>query len=179
MPGDKVRFHRVDQTWAAEMEAAAARAIETLTPPPLPPAVRDQAKVLLRPRGSAQISGSPILHRLRGGDARPEVTYRQSGDKYILVEYGALVLDLNLRFRVHALMTWLQKLRRRGIVDLTPGIRSLQIHFDDRLLPLRRLLDVLIDAEEKLPAIEDMRFHRSNTKKNGDGRCEYSPFLPP
>ena len=103
-----------------------------------------------------QTSAAPILHRMRGATARPEVVYRQSGDKYVLVEYGALVLDLNLRFRVHALMTWLQEHRPPGIIDLTPGIRSLQIHFDDRLLPLQRLLDLLIDAEGKLPAIEDM-----------------------
>lgn len=67
-----------------------------------------------------------------------------------------MTLDLNLRFRVHALMCWLQEHRPPGIVDLTPGIRSLQVHFDDSVLPLRRLLDVLIDAEERLPAIEDM-----------------------
>ena len=32
--------------------------------------------------------------------------YRQAGDRNLLVEYGPLVLDLNLRFRVHALMEW-------------------------------------------------------------------------
>ena len=32
------------------------------------------------------------------------VVYRRAGDDYLLVEYGPLVLDLALRFRVHALM---------------------------------------------------------------------------
>jgi urea carboxylase len=36
------------------------------------------------------------------------VVYRQAGDAYLLVEYGPLVLDLELRFRVHALMDWLK-----------------------------------------------------------------------
>jgi urea carboxylase len=142
----------VDQAWAAQMEVAAAQAIETLLPPVLPQSPRGSG----RKRGGAPSSATPVLHRLYGTDVRPEVVYRQSGDKYVLVEYGALVLDLNLRFRVHALMTWLQERRPSGIVDLTPGIRSLQIHFDDRLLPLQRLLDLLIDAEGNLPTIEDM-----------------------
>jgi urea carboxylase len=78
----------------------------------------------------------------------------------MLVEYGPLVLDLNLRFRVHALMEWLQRAidagRLEGIVDLTPGIRSLHIHFDSKLLPRDKLLATLIAAEKELPAIEDM-----------------------
>ena len=35
-PGDRVRFHRVTQDWAAAMEAAAQRAIERLDMPPVP-----------------------------------------------------------------------------------------------------------------------------------------------
>jgi urea carboxylase len=34
------------------------------------------------------------------------------------------VLDLELRFRVHALMDWLKAHPQPGIIDLTPGIRS-------------------------------------------------------
>jgi urea carboxylase len=84
------------------------------------------------------------------------VTYRQGGDKYLLVEYGPLVLDLNLRFRVHALMTHLERNPLDGVIDLTPGIRSLHVHFDSRVLPLRRLMDALISAETKLPPIDKM-----------------------
>jgi urea carboxylase len=84
------------------------------------------------------------------------VVYRRAGDKYLLIEYGPLVLDLNLRFRVHALMTRLQAEAIPGILDLTPGIRSLQVHYDSRVLPLSRLMDRLLVAERQLPAIEDM-----------------------
>jgi urea carboxylase len=90
-----------------------------------------------------------------GSGERPEVIYRQAGDRYLLVEYGALALDLNLRFRVHALMSWLQERNIAGIVDLTPGIRSLQVHFDRRL-PLKKLLDLLAKAEKELASIEDL-----------------------
>ncbi len=142
-PGDRVRFVRVNQEWAAQMSAAADKAIETLEMPDV------SLPAYLTP------SPSPILRREAGSGGRPEVIYRQAGDRYLLVEYGPLVLDLNLRFRVHALMSWLQERRISGIVDLTPGIRSLQVHFDRRL-PLKKLLDSLTKAEKELASIEDL-----------------------
>jgi urea carboxylase len=98
----------------------------------------------------------PILHSLSATGDNPQVVYRQSGDKYLLVEYGPPVLDLNLRFCAHALMDWLSKNPQRGIIDLTPGIRSLQIHYDSRILPRERLLATLVGAESKLPALDDL-----------------------
>ncbi len=97
-----------------------------------------------------------ILHRLAETADRPAVTYRGAGDRYLLVEYGPLVLDLDLRLRVHALMQWLEARRLPGIVDLTPGIRSLQIHFDGRNLTETRLLDLLLTAEAELPRADEM-----------------------
>jgi urea carboxylase len=85
------------------------------------------------------------------------VVYRRSGDQNLLVEYGPLVLDLNLRFRVHALMNWLEAHRLPGIIDLTPGIRSLQVHFDHRTLSRDRLIAHLQQAERELPRIDEMR----------------------
>uniref|UniRef100_UPI002BBF1EEE carboxyltransferase domain-containing protein n=1 Tax=Zoogloea sp. TaxID=49181 RepID=UPI002BBF1EEE len=70
--------------------------------------------------------------------------------------YGPLVLDLELRFRVHALMDWLKAHPQPGIIDLTPGIRSLQLHFDARRTERSALLAALIAAEDALPAIDDM-----------------------
>src|SRR5262249_55890346 len=74
-----------------------------------------------------------------------------------LIEYGAPVLDLKLRFRVHALMHWLAEHRVEGIVDLTPGIRSLQVHFDPDVLALEDLISHLQRAEPQLPAVDAMR----------------------
>ena len=37
-------------------------------------------------------------------------------------------------------MPWLEKRDLPGIIDLTPGIRSLQVHYDSRVLPLDELL---------------------------------------
>jgi urea carboxylase len=110
---------------------------------------------------SVAADDSPVLHSIPENPAQVGVVYRQSGDKNILVEYGPQELDLNLRFRAHALMERVQHDidagQLRGILDLTPGIRSLQIHFDSRVQQRDKLLDFLIAAERNLPAIEDMR----------------------
>lgn len=45
-----------------------------------------------------------------------------------------------LRFRIHALMQALESRSRPGVIDLTPGIRSLQIHFQPETLTLDALL---------------------------------------
>ncbi|MEP0915207.1 urea carboxylase [Leptolyngbya sp. DQ-M1] len=139
-PGDSVRFYRLSATEARDRELAQDSAIATLTP--LPKSAPLQVT-----------EHSPILDRIFDADQIP-VTYRQAGDKYLLVEYGDLVLDLNLRFCVHALVQWLQENHIPGIIDLTPGIRSLQIHYDSRTLPVQELIAILTKAESELPNID-------------------------
>jgi len=68
----------------------------------------------------------------------------------LLVEYGELILDIELRFRVHALMLWLQQKNRVGILELTPGIRSLQIHYNPHQVSVKNLLALLSVAETEL-----------------------------
>ena len=41
-----------------------------------------------------------------------------------------------------------------GVLDITPGIRSLQIHYDSRNLPQARLLDALAAAEDRLGGLD-------------------------
>jgi urea carboxylase len=97
------------------------------------------------------------LHTPAGSPHSPfEITYRRSGDKYLLVEYGPLVLDIAFRFRVAALMDALRAAGLPGLIDLTPGVRSLQIHYDNRLLPLAELMRALRQIETTLPAADAM-----------------------
>ncbi|MGE8159794.1 urea carboxylase [Paraburkholderia sp. NPDC080076] len=126
-PGDTVRFERVPVL-------AAERVTQTSEP-----------------------AHDCILYRDPAAGEGTGVVYRRSGDQNVLIEYGPLVLDLNLRFRVHALMNWLDAHRLPGIVDLTPGIRSLQVHFDPRVLSHDALLAHLQQAERELPAVDAMR----------------------
>ena len=148
-PGDSVRFRLMSAEQALALEKSQDVMIRYFQPPKVMPA-----------RSKTSIMGNPILHRIPESSRQVQVVYRQSGDKNLLVEYGPPVRDLNLRFRAHALMEWVQRVidagRLKGIVDLTPGIRSLQIHFDSCVLPRAKLLDIFIAAEKKLLAIEDM-----------------------
>nr|WP_254773509.1 5-oxoprolinase/urea amidolyase family protein [Nitrosospira sp. Nsp13] len=147
-PGDNVRFHQISVAEAQALEISQDAIIQDFRLLKMPPA--------------AAVKGmaSPILHTIPESAQQTRVLYRQGGDKNMLVEYGPLVLDFNLRFRIHALMVWLQQAidtgRLKGIVDMTPGIRSLHIHFDSKLLPRDTLLESLISAEKELPAIEEM-----------------------
>lgn len=84
------------------------------------------------------------------------MVYRPSGDRYLLVEFGPLVLDIELRFWVHAIYTALKEHSPEGILDLTPGIRSLQIHFDSRKLRLQQVVQLVEEVRDLLPAIGEM-----------------------
>ncbi|MEV0299294.1 urea carboxylase [Nocardia sp. NPDC050710] len=169
-PGDTVRFVPVTDAEAAALRGsntararatAAAASGATDNPPGLAGALslltgsgdtrlRDE-----RPANSAA-NDRGILGGLAPGDDRPEVVYLRGGDDNILVEYGAMVLDLGLRMRVHALAEALAASRLPGIIDVTPGVRSLHIHFDPDALPQHRLLGALAELETELPATHDL-----------------------
>jgi urea carboxylase len=51
-------------------------------------------------------------------------------------------------------MERLQAERLPGLIDLTPGIRSLQVHFDAGETSAARVLDVLANLEAELPAVD-------------------------
>ncbi|HTM44211.1 MAG TPA: urea carboxylase [Polyangiaceae bacterium] len=142
-PGDKVRFMPMTLEQAAQLERAQDRSVQLLE---IGPEVHPAAHKIT----------SAVLQQIAESHDAPQVVYRPSGDKYLLVEYGPLVLDLRLRFRVHALMQWLIAQRLAGIIDLTPGIRSLQIHYDSKQLSQRQLIDRLSAAERELPAVDEM-----------------------
>jgi urea carboxylase len=89
------------------------------------------------------------------GSGPPSILCRADGDRYLLVEYGPNVLDLNLRFRVHALEQELRAVNLPGIVDITPGVRSLHIHYDSRLRR-EEVLDALSVCESRIPDMDDI-----------------------
>ena len=91
------------------------------------------------PQGGALIS--PVVLDIGEDDTR--LVARLSGDTHLLLEIGAPELDLVLRFRGHALMQALEGKQLKGVIDLTPGIRSLQVHYQPEQLPLTALLDVV------------------------------------
>ncbi|MGW0625126.1 5-oxoprolinase/urea amidolyase family protein [Streptomyces sp. NPDC002758] len=98
-------------------------------------------------------TGAPRAEIVDGGVlARDgDVTYRRSGDDNLLVEFGPMQLDLALRMRVHALMEAVTTADLAGVTDLTPGIRSLQIQTNPRVLPQHELLDAVRQITAALP----------------------------
>ena len=105
-------------------------------------------------RASAPL-GSAIVGR--SDDGPVPVVYRRAGDDNLLVEYGPMELDIALRLRVHLLSQAVADARLPGLIDLTPGIRSLQIHYDSTVLSRRRLLEVLRELEYGLPPVDAMK----------------------
>jgi urea carboxylase len=136
-PDDRVRFVPVSID-----DAMAADRAPLGTPP-----------AAATPRAIAGLS--PILAQTPAHGQRPSTTYRQQGDRNTLVEYGDIVLDIELRIRVHALMQRLAAMNLPGVIDITPGIRSLQLHFDGRALDQPRALAALMAADEALGDLDD------------------------
>jgi urea carboxylase len=125
-PGDRVRFEPVSQETARALADAREAMLATLTP--TAPAYR------------VELPDAAPIARYAAADAHDAVVVRPAGDDYLLVEFGPHVLDVALRFRAQALWQRLRELALPGVVDLTPGIRSLQVHFDPRRIPQAALL---------------------------------------
>ncbi|WP_129972870.1 MULTISPECIES: urea carboxylase [unclassified Pseudomonas] len=98
---------------------------------------------------------SPVVLELGQYDKR--LVGRVSGDTHLLLEIGAPELDLVLRFRAHALMQALEGKNLHGVIDLTPGIRSLQIHYQPEQLPLADLLGIVAGEWDAVCAAQDLQ----------------------
>ncbi len=128
-PGDKIRFHAVTR----EDDPVAGPVVN----------------------GIGEVAGSPILAENRERDV--PVVYRRQGDDNILVEYGSMQLDVGLRLRAHLLMEAVREAKLPGVIDLTPGIRSLQIHYDGSSLARTRLLGLLSEIEDSMPSVQSVK----------------------
>ncbi len=106
-------------------------------------------------RGGRPPLTSPIVLDLGEGDKR--LVARLSGDTHLLLEIGAPELDLVLRFRAHALMQALEAQALEGVIDLTPGIRSLQVHYQPETLPLEALLETVAGLWDGVCAAGDLK----------------------
>jgi urea carboxylase len=127
-PGDRIRFHPL------------ARMDDPIAGPAVHRQVSDIGSAIVGTRDDGPVS----------------VVYRRQGDDNLLVEYGPMALDIALRLRVHLLMKAVVEARLPGLIDLTPGIRSLQIHYDGTTLTRKRLLGLLADIEAGLPPAQEV-----------------------
>jgi urea carboxylase len=160
-PGDRIRFYCIS------VGAAVARRQvqdELITGLELPhgviagggDAAEDDVESVQGTGAPLPMKSVPTSVLYSAGSGNDAICVRQSGEDYLLIEFGPPALDLELRFRVHALMQALDAQRLSAIIDLTPGIRSLQVHYDSRALSQAKLLDVVLTTQAGLPALDDL-----------------------
>lgn len=94
-----------------------------------------------------ELSRPIIAEYLFHGEA---LVVRPQGDSYVLLELGPLELSIERRFKIHALMTWLQAQPTHGLKELTPGIRSLQIHYALQQITQQQVLQLIAEACQSL-----------------------------
>lgn len=110
-----------------------------------------------------ELADNPAAEPLRSpvvldiGEDASRLVARLSGDTHLLLEIGAAELDLVLRFRGHALMQALETKALPGVIDLTPGIRSLQLHYRPEQLPLASLLAIIAGEWTAVCATQDLQ----------------------
>ncbi|KTB73875.1 hypothetical protein AO068_10255 [Pseudomonas sp. ICMP 3272] len=170
--GDKVRFHpvSVEACHAAMNSTMDPRGSELARESDIPhaentSAVPTSSRASSLPQGTANSCESevvriedlpsPIILDIGQDDKR--LVARLSGDTHLLLEIGAPELDLVLRLRGHALMLALEAKQLEGVIDLTPGIRSLQVHYRPEQLPLRQLLDIVAGEWDAVCAAKDLQ----------------------
>ncbi|WP_103311039.1 MULTISPECIES: urea carboxylase [unclassified Pseudomonas] len=154
--GDKVRFVPVDIStarslalkWApcgSELARDSGQSVTSMLD--VPP--------LSRASSLPQRIVSPVVLDIGQDDTR--LVARLAGDTHLLLEIGAPELDLVLRFRAHALMQALEHKQLHGVIDLTPGIRSLQVHYQPEQLPLAALLSIIAGEWDAVCAAQDLQ----------------------
>ncbi|MCW2805413.1 MAG: uca [Propionibacteriaceae bacterium] len=136
-PGDRVQFVPVTAAQASKL--------------------RDEPTTAARADRAPVTDGGVLAHQ----PGEVSITVRRSGDANLLVEYGEMRLDLAARMRIHALAQAIEDARTsgefRGVLELTPGIRSLQIHVDPAVCQAESLVDQLLAVNAELPPSHQLR----------------------
>ncbi|KAG7765967.1 hypothetical protein KL946_002147 [Ogataea haglerorum] len=139
-PGDRITFYPMSFDAALKLKVDQDRAIETL-----------QGTVPAIEYGLSAPQ-DPVLARYQpgGSSVAPVVTYRQAGDRYVLVEYGENVMNLNLSYRVHKLIEMVNTHRTVGVVEMSQGVRSVLVEFDGTKIHQSDLVETLIAYEREV-----------------------------
>ena len=116
-------------------------------------AVDEALRPLVKGPSGASGAGAVLLDE---GDGDARLVARRAGDRYLLLEFGPPEIDVATRFRIDALMRAIQALNMPGVVDVTPGIRSLQLHYQPDLQPLAQLLELVSDQWRRVALTQDL-----------------------
>jgi urea carboxylase len=97
-----------------------------------------------------------VIDTLPAAGERPAVVYRYAGDRFILLEYGEMVLDLTTNFRIFGLNDAIQRAGIEGLIETVPALRSMLIQYDSLRLPTRELVETLKKLEHTIPSVGDL-----------------------
>lgn len=154
-PGDTLQFCLVDIDTAnalnQEQEALLEQALSSRVLKQLYRNGKEEQTDYLKKRPEY-----PIFYQQKNASGI-ELTIRLSGDRYLLVEYGEMDLDFLLRVRIHALYREIKKSTLPAI-NLTPGIRSLQIQVDTSKRSLKEVIQDIVRFDNDLPDLENAVF---------------------
>ena len=153
-PGDSVRFQIVSQQQADAMNREHEALIAAVTSGDCASAGRLFGLLPAAAEAPTPNGSDAILYQSGAGD--DALCIRQSGLDALLVEYGPMKLDIALRFKAHVLMQALQELDLPYVCDLTPGIRSLQVHYDPLAATQEQVLQQIVDTDAALPPLDDI-----------------------
>jgi urea carboxylase len=145
--GDKIKFKPVSLENADKMNKAYEEAILNNTA--LPKLADYTIDFKLE-------NSTPIIETFKHDELGIDICVRAAGNEFILVEAGEIKLDIELRFFIHALMGFVEESDLDGIVDLTPGIRSLQIHFNSLIISREKIIKTIKKAINSLKNIEEL-----------------------
>lgn len=140
-PGDKVHFQLLTLEQAEKIRKNEEKNINL-----------EYTKVLLPEPEKIDASYAVLAE---GVHDNTKYKIRLQGEENILVEYGEMELNIELRFRVHILMQEIEK-KNLPIIDMTPGIRSLQIHFDVDRISAREMSKEVEKINSVLTELEDI-----------------------
>jgi allophanate hydrolase subunit 1 len=93
---------------------------------------------------------SPVIAQQPAEEGKPGITYRQAGERAVLVEYGEMVFDLSLNFLVLAAKDALDEQPPDGLIETAPGFRSMLVSYDPLVLSSADLLDHLQAVHDAL-----------------------------
>lgn len=96
-----------------------------------------------------RVSRKPVVAKSDRLRDLQDVVIRRAGDENILVEFGPGTIDFASRLNAHLLMQRFEAVP--GLIDCTPGIRSLQIHYDCDMWCEEKLLDAISEMVRALP----------------------------
>ena len=140
-PGDKVHFRLLTLEQAEELRIAQKENL------------KHQYTTVALPKPTVLDYNYAILAKDRAADT--DMVIRLAGEENVLVEYGEMELNIDLRFRVHILMQELEK-KQLPIINLTPGIRSLQVNFDIEKISMKEMVAQILQVNKEIPELENI-----------------------